>query len=458
MEKSKALGGKPGTWSTLPSFGTWHHRPGNLPRPCYNYPIRASVMKVAVSQFGVDPEPEHSEITRRLLGSSAIVSHNPDQRDISVALDVGGFVRRLLLFDTYILYSVRLKEIPELVRHFGFQGTMDLLSSGALEIRCECAQYAEGTLNTPPCPPLTFQFHVLEAHIWEQYLIDSLPALRNAPLSGRELMDLQGAVVKAVRRSDNRRMFSSEVAPAFEGELLSNERLVKAAVTLVLSKQNGMHELDDFTLKIHKVGDDRFQAETNLDSKLRLGSQDIHNTIKTALLGVAGLFQRMGEMKAHVAVAGFTEDELSLFRNKFESLVDALGSNRNEQRFLRVISIAGLSEDFVPNQRIDIEKILEIRNEPEAMEFRAWLADIDRLSDSEIRERVASLNAKLGLAVQTGTGKVLRLLVTTLAGILPPVGMAVSALDQFLWDRFFRRSGVAAFVNDLYPSIFGKRT
>jgi len=52
------------------------------------------------------------EITRRLLGSSAIVSHKPGARDINVRLDVEGFVRRLLLFDTYVLYSVRLKEIP----------------------------------------------------------------------------------------------------------------------------------------------------------------------------------------------------------------------------------------------------------------------------------------------------------------------------------------------------------
>ncbi len=413
-------------------------------------------MSVAVPQFGVEPEPGHLEITRRLLGSSAIVSHSPDQKDISLTLDVNGFVRRLLLFDTYILYSVRLKEIPELVRHFGFQGTMDLLSSGALEIRCECAQYGEGMVNTPPCPPLTYQFHVLDAHIWEQYLIDCLPELRTTPLGGRELMDLQGAVVKAVRRSDNRQMFSSEVAPAFEGELLRNEKLLKAAVLLVLSKQHGIREVDDFTLNIHKVGEDRFQADTNLDRKLRLSSEDVHETIKRALLGIAGLFQRIGEMKAHIAVSGFTEDELSLFRSKFEALADAWGSNRNEYRFLRVISIAGLSKDFASNQRINLEKILQIRNEPEAVEFRAWLADVDSLSDSEIKERVASLNAKVGLAVQTTTGKVLRLLATTVAGILPPVGVAVGALDQFLWDRFFRRSGVAAFINELYPSIFAK--
>jgi len=83
------------------------------------------------------------EITRRLLGSSAIPCYDPGARDITVTLDVESFIRRILLFDTYILYSVRLKEIPELVRHFGYEGTLTLLSSGALEVRCECAEFGE---------------------------------------------------------------------------------------------------------------------------------------------------------------------------------------------------------------------------------------------------------------------------------------------------------------------------
>ena len=76
----------------------------------------------------------------------------PGARDITVALDIEGLIRRLLLFDTYILYSVRLKEIPELVRHFGYEGTIALLTSGALEICCECAQYVEGQFNTACLP------------------------------------------------------------------------------------------------------------------------------------------------------------------------------------------------------------------------------------------------------------------------------------------------------------------
>ena len=172
------------------------------------------------------------EMTRRLLGSSAIVTQEPGARDISVALDVEGLVRRLLLFYTYILYTVRLKEIPEMVRHFGYEGTLALLSSGALEIRCECAQFMEGQYETPAAPPLTFQFHVIEAHNRDQYLINNLNEVNRMSLGSHELMALRSAVVNAVRQPDNREMFSSLVAPAFESDVLHNSALLKAAVSI----------------------------------------------------------------------------------------------------------------------------------------------------------------------------------------------------------------------------------
>lgn len=402
---------------------------------------------------------ERLDISRRLLGSSAIVTQENGAPDITVKLDVAGFVRRLLLFDTYVLYSVRLKEIPEMVRHFGYQGTLALLSSGALEIRCECAQYAEGQFGTPPCAPLTFQFHVIEAHGRDKYLIDNLKEVNRTPaMSSRELMDLQSAVVGAVRQPDNRQMFRDLVAPTFDGDVLRNTALLKAAICFVLEKERGMNAIPEFDIRFHKVGDDRYRAETNLTRELTLSTNDLHDVIKASLLGIAGVDQRLGEMHAHTALSGFTPEEVPLFTDKLDSLAQAVSSQRTEERFQRVVTIAGLS-DVLPESQIDVEKLLEIRNQPEAMEFRAWLSGIDKYSDSEIRDLVASVNSKIGMLAQTTMGKALRLAVTTVVGILPPhiaipVGVVLGTLDQFAWDKFARRSGVSAFINELYPSVF----
>lgn len=397
------------------------------------------------------------EVTRRLLGSSAIVSQEPGARDISVKLDVEGLVRRLLLFDTYILYTVRLKEVPEMVRHFGYEGTLALLSSGALEIRCECAQFMEGQFKTPAAPPLTFQFHVIEAHGRDQYLIDNLNEVnRTLGLDSRQLMALRSAVVGAVRQPDNREMFSSLVAPAFDSDLLSNPTLLKAAVVFVLAKDKGIQQTD-FDLRLHKVGDDRYRAETNLHKKLTLSVDEMHGVIKSALLGISEVDLRLGEMNMHRALSGFTAEELPLFHSKLNSIGQALGSGRSEERFQRVVTLAGLPA-FPSDSRIDIEQVLKLRDEPEATEFRAWLSDIDKFSDSEIQQRIGSFNARVGLGAQTTAGKMIRLAVTTVAGLAPHIGivagLALGALDEFAWDKFARRSGIAAFINELYPSLF----
>ena len=395
------------------------------------------------------------EITRRLLGSSAVVSQEPSARDISVRLDIESFVSRLLLFDTYVLYSVRLKEIPEMVRHFGYEGTLQLLSSGALEIRCECAQYAEGAFGMPPCPPLTFQFHVIEAHIRDQCVIDNLAEVNRAPgLNARELLELQSAVIKTVTQPDNRTMFRSSVAPAFENDVLNNVCLQKSSIRFVLEKDHGIHISEDFNLTVHRVGDDRYRIETNLHEKTSLSIEKLHHSFKTALLGVAGTNQRIGEMKAHTALSGFTDEELPFFRAKMESLADALDSQNQERRFQRLITVGGLPE-ISSGSRIDMQKLLRIRAEPEAVEFRSWLMSLDKYDDAAIEKRLRSFNARLGLSVQTNTGKAIRFLLTTIAGVVhPSLGIGLSALDSFLWDKLARRSGIAAFAHELYPSIF----
>jgi hypothetical protein len=248
-------------------------------------------------------------------------------------------------------------------------------------------------------------------------------------------------------------MFRSAVAPTFENDILHNTALLKSAVRFVLSKGKRITTVDDFVLRFHKVADDRYEAETDLLQKLTLSIEEIHNVLKLALLGIGGVDQRLGEMKVHTALSGFTDEELPLFRSKLDCLAEAHGSQGPERRFRRVIEVAGLPE-VSAGCRIDIEKVLEIRSQPEALEFRAWLADIDKLSESEVRQRISSFNTKLGLAAQTTAGKLLRLLVTTVAGIVPPLGLALGALDQFAWDKFARRSGIAAFIHELYPSIF----
>jgi hypothetical protein len=54
--------------------------------------------------------------------------------------DLGRFAERLLLFETYVLKSARLVEVPTLIQVFGTKEFTELLESGALVIHplCQC--------------------------------------------------------------------------------------------------------------------------------------------------------------------------------------------------------------------------------------------------------------------------------------------------------------------------------
>lgn len=106
-------------------------------------------------------------------------------------------------------------------------------------------------------------------------------------------------------------------------------------------------------------------------------------------------------------------------------------------------------------KRLNVERLLEIRESDECRQFREWLPTIEGASEAEIRDRTSSLRAKLGNAIQLRTGKAVRLLTTTGIGIAQPlVGILASIVDTFLVEKILPRSGVVAFLSDLYPSVF----
>ena len=71
--------------------------------------------------------------------------------------------------------------------------------------------------------------------------------------------------------------------------------------------------------------------------------------------------------------------------------------------------------------------------------------------DSSIRNKLASLTSST-------CGKAVRLAACTGLGLIPGygtlLGMAAGAIDYFLVDRVLPRSGILAFLEDSYPSLF----
>jgi hypothetical protein len=390
-----------------------------------------------------------------LIGVSAVFSQDGKITDV----DINGLVRRLLLFDKYILVTIRLQEFPFIARYLGYEGLRDLLAADLIEIRCECLQLSQiaqsGMFGDPILPSFSYKFNWIDASDRKQYIHDGLQHLHGAPgLQHKQVVKLKRAIAEAIRPLPAG--IRTELWPPFENELLHNPSLLRKAVEMVVQARLGPADIP-FSLAVHQESQDIFKVETDLHHRLNIGELEGHKLVEAGLMGIAGLSQNIMEMKAYSAISGFRDEELPLFRHKLDFLADSLSSQTKEGNFRRVIDLAGLPEFPSADGMVNVDKLLKARDSSEAKEFRDWLGGVSEASDDEIRQRVASFRARVGLRVGSETGRAMRFLITAGLGLVPPAMLAalgLSIVDQFILDKLLPRSGIAAFVNHLYISIF----
>jgi hypothetical protein len=395
-----------------------------------------------------------ANIGKRLMGASAITATDGTVADV----DIDGIVRRLLLFDKYVLASVRLLEFPHLLRHLGYAGLRDLISANLIEVRCECAQIAQvgqsGLRGDKILPPYTYRFNWIDAHDKQWYISENLRGIREAPgLGSKKAEVLAEKIAGAIRPlpPDIR----SQVCPTFFSEI-QNGSLLNESTRMALERELGP---TDFPLKlsVHQIDEDTFRVQNDIAAITGITTGRAHRIVEAGIMGVAGLSQTIKEMELYSSLSGFRDEDLPLFRKKLGFFYAAASSQEREHDFQRVITLAGLPGYSSESDHLSVEKLLKVRDSREAREFRDWLASCGDADEVEIRERVAGLRARAGLKVGSAGGKLTRFLVTNLAGLAVPVVGIVSGLLDLSLDKFLPRSGIAAFVNELYPSIFKRK-
>ncbi len=396
------------------------------------------------------------DIGRRLIGNSAVVSGGK-----VTSVDISGLVRRLLLFDKYVLTSVRLQEFPVLARQLGDGALRDLLDLKLIEIRCECLQLTQigqsGLFGDPILPALSYKFNWIDMHDRQKYIHDCLQDMHDSSgLRHKEVLKIKRSIVDSIRQ------LPPEVRPAlfppFRNELLNNSPLVRRSIELSIKKSRGLTEVVPFSLRIHEDAEDTYTVETDLAEKLKIETIEAHKIVEAGLLGVSALTQAIGEMKAYSAISGFRHEELPLFRDKLDFLTEAVSSSSKEGALQRVLTIAGIPE-LPDDTTLNVEKFAKLRESSETREFRDWLANIGSATDAEIRDKVSGFKNTAALFLTRPSVKKIKVLALTAASFVPHSAIPAAALslfDAFLLETLLPRSGIAAFVNELYPSIFEK--
>jgi hypothetical protein len=376
-------------------------------------------------------------------------------------VDLSGLVRRLLLFDQYVLASVRLQEFPILARRLGYGTLRDLLDLKLIEVRCECLQLTQigqsGIFGDPVLPPLSYKFNWIDMHDREKFIHDCLQGMhQSSGLRHKEVIKLKRSIVDSIRQ------LPAEIKPnlfqPFRNELLNNTPLVKRSVELSILKSRGVTAVP-FSIRVHEDAEDKYSVETDLAEKLNVESTEAHKLIEAGLLGLSAVTQAISEMKAYSAISGFRDEELPLFRDKLDFLAEMTTSSSKERAFQRVLTIAGIPE-LQEDRKLNIERLVKARESNEAREFRDWLPTIGSATDAEIHDRVAGFKNMAALFLDRPSVKTIKVLALAAAGFVPHAAVPVTALsllDTFLLQTLLPRSGIAAFVSELYPSIFERK-
>ncbi len=418
------------------------------------------------------PFVNEQNIMQRLLAPCGDMNSSRDD----VRLDIGGLISRLLLFDTYVLDSTRLLEIPHMVNLFGLGGFLDLLASGALEVTSSLRGFGVAD-STPPGVPSShpgthFVGLIRHSDPKIETNINVAESLKRLDLTKRDRSRLDNAVRHILREisPDGKGRLGKQL----ERDLLRASDEVRIAVATALRRRFNIETgINDFDLMFRlegptkawgvpaELGLEMYHHGTNLGGLYHLDLQQVHDAIDDAIIAVGSMENRIQMMEDLQAIAGFTGEDLPIFTGKLGVLYKAVSPDRKEDSFRRVLDIAGMP--VVPlgakDIHVDVDKLIKLRQSVEHRDFMALLSKSDAMTDKEIQDAVASFGARMSTLIHGSKAQVFRFLLISAIGLIPTLetavaGVALGAIDTFLLKRLIPYSGPAAFVNRQYPSLF----
>jgi len=374
-------------------------------------------------------------------------------------IDVGTLVRRLILFDRTIIKSLGLHEVPFLVRAFKSTGLTELVNLGLLGFACPSTfLIVDLKLGTARhLPPNHFSFAFGSSANLEEALRRGFRGLQGIPgLRNTDRTNLEDLILKSVLPQPPN--YGQDLLTQLESDIRSNTPALKLALVERLRSEQTVRDLplSGFAVQVDETSPRVFHIRTPLTS-YGLSPEKSHAVLETALMAVCNLDQRLADMQAYSAITGFLDHEANLLFGRLSGVIAPLNPSQMEGQFQRVIELADVP-DFKEGQGIDVEQLLKARASVECREFREWLSSAADMGDEEIKHMLAAVRSKMGSIAASKSGKIVRFATTTGVGLIPVVGpiagAVAGAIDTFLVERVFPRSGVVAFLTETYPSLF----
>ena len=388
--------------------------------------------------------------TNKLIHPCAIVT-GVDDASVNVAYAVAS----MLLFDSYIIKSHRLCELPVLVGVFGPDGMKTLLDSGILSFACNPGGIAR---FNHLAPRTEYKYALVFAKDRKEYVSRCLSKVTSAPgITYKQAIKLKPHVAAHVQEPPNNEMQERALSNFFY-DLRSRTDLFQLAIR---EGARRAHSLDlsqeHIGVSVEQTEPNQFLVKHNLDVITKLSPDQIYHLVGDATLALAKRWSVVTEMELYKAIGGATADDLPLFDPRLTIIEKQLDPSQHIAQFYRVANLIRVPVADA-SSRLSAKELVSVHRSSEAVEFRSWIEKAGSMTDEEISSAFASLSTRAGIAVRSPVGKFLRWLVSTAAGAVPGagtvVGGVVGAVDSLLLEALLPKRGPVMFLNELYPSLF----
>lgn len=229
----------------------------------------------------------------------------------SVDVDIGALVRRLILFDRVIVKSLWLREVPTLVRTFQQTGFTQLIDSGLLGFSCGSTALIVDTERggIRDLPPNHYSFGIASAANLESTLKRELGALQSVPgLKNPDRTALEDAVWKSLIPEPVN--YGQDLLNQFDSDIRGNTPALKFAILQSLGPHLGgrVSPASDVSVQVEETRHRVFHIKTKLGPD-EFPPEKVHAVLKSSLLAVSSLDQRLADMQVHSAITGFRDSE-----------------------------------------------------------------------------------------------------------------------------------------------------
>jgi hypothetical protein len=286
-------------------------------------------------------------IRDRLLSPCAVQNVQTE----AVTVDVGALLTRLLLFDTFVVKSFYLKELPTIVELFGYRGTIELLKTSAIRFhpyrllasnlqRADPEDEASQTdvilafsAQVPPPRPGHFEITNVKIDSPDNAFHEYLQQVHSIPsLSRRQQIDLKSKIAAAlVRIPDD---YGEPSTNQTHADLDVDRSGLHRTVAKILTDRSGQPvSPNDVSLHVSRESEVGVFVESNLESDFGMGPYEAHEVMGNALLSIDRQNVRIEQMKLCSAIAGTPPGELPHFEEKLQFVLAEVTPEAHGEQF-----------------------------------------------------------------------------------------------------------------------------